>query len=76
MQQYNDPSYFYHEYQKYVDLVKGPYVEETSPATPTTAVSRSQSDVSEDRNFPDLSKGQSSAEGTVTTPVARTENEG
>ena len=57
MQQYNDPSFFNYEYQKYkAHLAAANTEEDGDPANPITPVAlpRNVSDISEDRNQEDI----------------------
>ena len=57
MQQYNDPSFFNYEYQKYkAHLAAASTEEDGDPANPITPVAlpRNVSDISEDRNQDDI----------------------
>ena len=72
MQQYNDPSFFNYEYQKYKAHLASPNTEEdasTAGASTPQAMSRAASDISEDRNQDDIQNlPQASDQGASTAP--------
>ena len=55
MQQYNDPSFFNYEYQKYKAHLAGSTDEDPSAPSTPAAITRNVSEVSEDRNQEDIS---------------------